>query len=327
VAAVLAGGDGRVARVIEVRVEVRPKWYFRLPGNGADGLMKRRGAAVQRWIRLQGEGVLMAAVQPAPEKVIVAARSQTREAAEEGVRRMRFALGVDDDLRVFHDRFRHDRYIGQAIRQHPHLRIRRRPEPWEALQAAITEQLIAFDDAVAIQRRIISRLGASCPDTGMRDSPKAADIAKVAPAQLCALDLAPKRAIAMRKVAEEVARGRIDLMDHDADKRLLRVREIGPWTCEMLAVFGQGRFDAVPAGDLGYIKLVGRIRTGNPRDRVAEPDVREFFEPYGEWKGLAGEYLRVSATLGLIPSPRRQARSPRPAGTRWSSRLPPRAAA
>jgi 3-methyladenine DNA glycosylase/8-oxoguanine DNA glycosylase len=315
--------------VIEVRVEVRPKWYFRLPGNGADGLMRRRGPAVQRWIRLNGHGVLMAAVQPAADRVVVAARSDDRAAAEEGVKRMRFAIGVDDDLRAFHERFRDDRYIGQALRARPHLRIRRRPEPWEALQAAITEQLIAFEDAVVIQRRMIARLGAQCPRTGMRDSPKADEVARVAPAQLCAFDLAPKRALAMRKVAEQVARGTIDLSDHAADRRLLRMREIGPWTCEMLATFGQGRFDAVPAGDLGYLKLVGRIKTGDPQARVEEPEVREFFERYGEWKGLAGEYLRLAATLGTlpIPGPRPPARSPHPAGTRWSPRSRPRVAA
>jgi 3-methyladenine DNA glycosylase/8-oxoguanine DNA glycosylase len=315
--------------MVEVRVEVEPKWCFRLPGNGADGLMRRRGPAVQRWIRLGGEGVLMAALQPAPDRVVVAARAETREAAEEGVRRMRFALGVDDDLRPFHERFRHDPYIGAAVRQVPHVRIRRRPEPFEALYAAITEQLIEFERAVAIQRRMIAGLGARCPSTGMRDAPSAAEVAAVAPAQLCAFDLAPKRALAMRRVAEAVARGRVDLMDHGAERRLLAMREIGPWTVEMLAVFGQGRFDAVPAGDLGYIKLVGRLRNdGNPHERAQEAEVREFFAPYEEWKGLAGEYLRIAASRGLLtPDRRPPALSPRRAGTRWSSQPPPRVAA
>lgn len=313
--------------MIEVRVEVKPKWSFRLPGNGSDGLMRRRGAAVQRWIRLDGAGVLMAAVQPAPDRVIVAARAETREAAEEGVRRMRFAMGVDDDLREFHERFRHDRYIGAALQRRPHLRIRRRPDPFEALYAAITEQLIEYQRAVQIQRRMICELGARCPHSGLRDAPKAAEVAAVAPALLCRMDLAPKRALAMRRVAEAVARGRVDLMSRDAERWLLAQREIGSWTVEMLALFGQGRYDAVPAGDLGYIKLVGRIRSGDPQARAEEADVREFFEPYGEWKGLAGEYLRVSAGLGLIPDPLRPARPPGPAGTHWSRRGPRRVAA
>ena len=28
--------------------------------------------------------------------------------------------------------------------------------------------------------------------------------------------------------------------------------------------------------------------------------MRAFFAPYGEWKGLAGEYLRVAAARGLL---------------------------
>src|SRR5215210_1162970 len=66
---------------------------------------------------------------------------------------MRFATGVDEDLRPFYDRFRDDPVIGRAVRARPELRVRRKPVPWEALAAAITEQLIEFERAVAIQRR------------------------------------------------------------------------------------------------------------------------------------------------------------------------------
>ena len=59
----------------------------------------------------------------------------------------------------------------------------------------------------------------------------------------------------------------------------------------MLALHGQGRYDRVPAGDLGYLKLVGRLTTGHPNARADEAEVRGFFERYGEWEGLAGTYL------------------------------------
>ena len=52
------------------------------------------------------------------------------------------------------------------------------------------------------------------------------------------------------------------------------IREIGPWTVEMLALHGLGRLDVVPAGDLAYLELVGRLRGR----RVDIPEVREFFE-------------------------------------------------
>ena len=63
----------------------------------------------------------------------------------------------------------------------------------------------------------------------------------------------------------------------------------------MLSLYGQGHYDLVPAGDLGFIKLVGRLSTGNPKARADEAEVRGFFERYGEWKGLAGAYLLAAA--------------------------------
>jgi 3-methyladenine DNA glycosylase/8-oxoguanine DNA glycosylase len=294
-----AGGP----RPAEVRVEVRPPWPFRLRGNSPDGLFRRRGSAVQRLVHVGDEPVLAGAVQAGPDRVLFAARAATEAAAADGVRRLRFATGVDEDHREFHERFRGDRFIGRALREVPTLRVARRPDPWEALAWAVCEQLIEFDRAVVIQRRLVAALGRRCPVSGLRDAPSAAAVAAQAPAWLASLDLAQGRAITLRRAALEVARGRVDLSapDHEAGWRRLRaIPGIGPWTIEMLALNGQGRDDQVPAGDLGYIKLVGRITTGNPRARADEAEVRGFFERYDRWKGLAGEYLRLSAARGWL---------------------------
>jgi DNA-3-methyladenine glycosylase II len=310
----------------EVRVEVRPPWPFRLGGGSADGLLRRRGAALQRLLRVGGEPVLVGIVQPAPDRVLFAARAATPEAAREGIARMRFATSVDDDLRPFYDRFANDPVIGKAVRSRPALRVRRKPSPWEALVAAITEQLIEFERAVTIQRRLNAVYGYRCPATRLRDATTPAALAGEAPARLCAFDLAPRRAMALRRCAEGVARRRIDLASPDF-RRLLAIRDIGPWTVEMLALHGQGRYDLVPAGDLGFLKIVGRLVTGRPNARADEAEVRGFFAPYGEWQGLAGEYLRAAAASGLTPAPRSPGRLPPPAGTRWSAADGRRAAA
>ncbi len=312
----MAGGDDR--RAVEIREEVRPAWPFALGGASMDGLVRRRGAALQRLLRIEGEPVLVGIVQPAPDRVLYAARAQTEPAARAGIARMRFATGVDDDLRPFWDRFRDDPIIGRGVRSHRALRVRRQPDPWETLLASITEQLIELERAKVIQRRLIAAFGYRCPQTGMRDGPTPQAIAVQAPARLASFDLAPKRALALRRCAEAVAAGRIDLAGHDL-RRLRAIREIGPWTCEMVALHGQGRFDAVPAGDLGFIKIVGRLVTGNPRARADEAEVRGFFERYGEWKGLAGVHLVHAAARGLIPARMSPGRPPRPAGTRWSA--------
>ena len=302
----------------ELRIEVSPPWTFRLRGGSADGLTRRKGASLQRLLHKQGAPVHVAVIQPAPDRVIFGARADSEPDAMWGIRRLRFATGVDDDLRPFYDAFRDDRFIGKAVRAAPELRVRRAPMPWEALTNAITEQLIELERAKAIQRRLIAAFGYRCPATGMRDAPQPAAIAAQAPARLVSFDLAPKRALAMRRCAEAVAAGRLDLRDHDL-RRLRAMREIGPWTCEMVALHGQGRYDQVPAGDLGFLKIVGRLVTGNPKARADEAEVRGFFERYGEWKGLAGVHLMQAAMRGLIRAPMSPGPAPRRAGTRWSA--------
>ena len=314
---------------MQLRVEVTPPWPFRIGRGSGDGILRRRGASLMRLLHLGDEPVLVAVVQTAPKSVLFAARSASRPAAEAAIERMRFATGVDDDLRPFHERFASDPVIGKAVRNRPHLRIHRRPAPWEALAWAITEQLIELERALEIQKRLVRRFGRRCPHSGMRDMPEPARIGALAPAELEAFDLAGRRALALRHAAREVAAGRIDLSDRErAWPRLMAIPTIGRWTLEMLSLYGQGHYDLVPAGDLGFIKLVGRLTTGNPRARADEAEVRGFFERYGEWKGLAGSYLFSAAGAGLLTASRSPAApAPRPAGTRWSAPARPRAAA
>lgn len=287
----------------ELRVEVAPAWPFRLSRrSGMDGVLRVRRGVLHRLLHHgeAGTPVVVRVAQTAPDRVLLGAQAVDPAAARWGIERMRFALGVDDDLRPFHDRFRDDPLIGGAVRADPAVRLRRRPEPFEALAWAVTEQLIEFVRAAAIQRRIVVRLGRRCERSGLRDLPAPAALAAQAPAQLCAFDLAPKRALALRRVAEEVASGRVDLHAQDplsGWRRLRAIPEIGSWTVALLALLGQGRYDALPAGDLAYVKLVGRIQSGgDPRARATEEEVRAFFTPYGEWAGLAAAYaLRAAA--------------------------------
>ena len=100
------------------------------------------------------------------------------------------------------------------------------------------------------------------------------------------MDLAPNRAAALRRVAGDVAGGRCQLDSPAADRRLLAMPQIGPWTVQCLGLFGRGEMDSLPAGDLGYIKLVGRLAGLGRRATVAE--VEEFYAPYEPFRGLVG---------------------------------------
>lgn len=284
----------------ELRVEVQPRWHFRLPARyGLDRLTRRRGGVIHRLVHCDGHPVLVRVAQTSPDTVLFGAQARTRDAAAAGIARMRCALGVDQDLRPFHVRFRRDPLIGAALRADPGLRLAGRPDPFEALTWAVCEQLIEYERAAAIQRRLIARYGRRCPHSGLRDAPSAAAIAARAPAELAGLDLAPGRAIALIRCAREVAAGRVDLADPDHEagwRRLRAIPGIGAWTIQTLACSGQGRVDQLPAGDLAYVKLVGRLLTGDPYGRAQEEEIEAFFAPYAPWSALAGAYaLRSGA--------------------------------
>jgi 3-methyladenine DNA glycosylase/8-oxoguanine DNA glycosylase len=264
-------------------------------------MMRRRGGVLERLLHHGETPVLVRAAQPARDRVVIGARSACPAAATYGIERMRFVLGVDEDLSPFLCEFARDPLIGRSVRRAPWLRVTRRPDPFEALAWAICEQLIDYPRAAAIERRLLAALGrrrAGYAGLTLRDMPAATVLAGTAPALLQSFDLAAGRALALVRAAREIARGRLDLHDNDHEggwRRLRRIPGIGPWTVEMLALTGQGRHDQLPAGDLHLLKLVGRrLSGGDPYARAEEHEVREFFAPYGRWAGLAAVHMRAA---------------------------------
>lgn len=268
-------------------------------GGGGDGVGRVRAGVFTRLLRLGDERIVIAAWQLRGGEVRLRATASPdnptapREALELAIERTRFALGVDDNLSEFHRAFKADPMLGPAISRRPWHRPRRRPFAWEALAWAITKQLIESGRAAEIQRRLVRRWGGSAtspfpPGWRLRDVPDAATMADRSPAELASTDLSPGRALAMIRVAREVAAGRADPGDPADDPRFRTIREIGPWTIQCLGLYGRGEPDSLPAGDLGYIKLVGRL--AGLRRRATIEEVSEYFAPYAPFRGLAGEF-------------------------------------
>ena len=281
-----------------------PPWPFRI---GARlGRRASCAAAARRCMRLLHVGdepVLVAVAQTAPERVLFAARAATEAAAAAAIARMRFATGVDDDLRPFYERFA--RRPGDRPARCGRARTcasTAAPTPWEALAWAITEQLIELERAMAIQRRLFRRFGRRCPPLGLRDMPTPAAMAGAGAGRAA---VARPRAQARARAAPRGARGRRRPRRPRGPRQragggCARSPSIGPWTLEMLSLYGQGRYDLVPAGDLGFIKLVGRLH-----DRPPEGARRR-----GRGARVLRALRRVEGPGGRVPA---RGRRPRPA--------------
>jgi DNA-3-methyladenine glycosylase II len=304
--------------VIEERV--MPRWPYRLRrSRGQDGVLRSRGGVLERLMHVGPSPVRVRAwqsrdahvhiraetIDPALVEHPLSSRPGAGEVAPAGepelgiaIERMRFSVAVQEEMGEFYEAFKRDPLLGPTIHHRPWVRPRRRPWPWEALCWAITEQLIQTSRAAEIQRRIVRRWAPSYQHDRparrrerswpLRDVPSAAVIAGRAPAELASMDLSPGRSIALVHCAREVARGRADPSDPSADRRLLAIPEVGPWTLQCLAYHGRGDPDSLPAGDLAYVKLVGHLEGLGRRATVEE--VEEYFAPYAPFRALAGTF-------------------------------------
>ena len=301
-----------------------PRWPYRLPrSSGGDGVVRSRDKVLERLLHVghspvrarawrTREGYVHIRAEPIdPASVVHPIVPETSPSRDEiapageaelgiAIERVRFSLAVEDDMGEFFQTFKRDPLLGPAIHHKPWVRPKRRPWPWEALCWAITSQLIEVSRAAEIQRRIVRRWAPSyLPNQPaprrrrqrswpLRDVPSAAVIAGRAPAELASMDLSAGRSVAMIRCAREVVRGRARLADPSADRRLLAISEIGPWTIQCLGLHGRGEPDSLPAGDLAYVKLVGHLNGLGRRATVEE--VEEYFAPYAPFRGLAGSF-------------------------------------
>ena len=110
--------------------------------------MRVSGGVAARLLHVEGSPVLLRAWQPGADRVAIRAEPVDPDAIaapsapppspadpagprqlEVAVERMRFALGVDDDLGEFHRRFRRDPLLGPLLRRRPRFRPSAGPGP------------------------------------------------------------------------------------------------------------------------------------------------------------------------------------------------------
>ena len=212
-----------------------------------------------------------------------------------GLEHARFMLALGDDTAAFHHRFRHDPLLGPTVRALVGYRPLRLATVTHAALRAMCGQLIEARRAAAIERSILRELGSA---VATRDA-----LARLGPADLGRHGLALSRATTLVRLVRSLDLER--LREHDTAVVLLRLRRergIGPWSVGVIALEGLGRYDHGLVGDLGLVKLLSSIRgPGSDRAKVAAEETAELLAPYEEWQGLAGLFLMLGWSRGLIP--------------------------
>ena len=203
------------------------------------------------------------------------------------VTRLRDMFDVAADASAIAAHFRRDPLIGPLAMRYPGLRVPGAWDPLELAVRAVLGQQVTVAGASTLAGRIARSLGAplSVPDTGGLSVvfPHAAALAE---ADLPGIP--GVRAEAIRRLAREAAPGPARPED-EVVAGFSRVRGVGDWTAQYIAMRALRQPDAFPAGDLVLLRVAGG---GRPLTVRALERLAEGWRP---WRAYAALYLWRSA--------------------------------
>jgi len=174
------------------------------------------------------------------------------------------------------------------------LRISQTPSVFDGLLWAIIGQQINFPFACLLKRRLIERTSHPLED-GLYVPPTPEAIARIEPADLLPLQFSRQKANYVVMTARLVASGQLDLAKlltmsaTRAERTLLAVHGLGPWSVNYLMMRSLGFLDCVPLGDTGVTSGLQSLFSLDHRpDRDETLRLMRDFSPY---RSLATTHL------------------------------------
>lgn len=240
-------------------------------------------------------------------QVTISPAGASKEAIEDQVK---WILGTNDEAAGFYKIASKDPKFAKILKNLYGLRAPRTPTVFEALIIALTEQQIALPVAIALRKRLVEKYGEFLEVKGKKyfAFPEPNALAKAKPAEIKKLGLSTRKAEYIIGVSQKVASGELDLekmRTWDKEKileALTKIRGLGPWTVEYMMCRGMGKYDALPAGDMGL--RISLTKFLGEKERISEKDVREFLDHFGKDRGHAAFYLIYAYAFQKYPQER-----------------------
>lgn len=202
-------------------------------------------------------------------------------------------LGLDEDAAGF-ARLAKKLGLARLVAGRPELRISQTHSVFDGLLWSIIGQQINFPFACLLKRRLIERAGTPLGD-GLIAPPTPAQVAALEPADLRPLQFSRQKADYVVQTARLIASGQLDLAAlrtmsaTRAERTLLAVRGLGPWSVNYLMMRALGFPDCVPLGDTGVTSgLQALLKLEVRPDLDATRRLMAVFSPY---RSLATAHL------------------------------------
>lgn len=224
---------------------------------------------------------------------------------------VRFLWGLDDDdAKRYEPAIAADPDLAPLVRRFGVLRILRAPDVYECLSIAVIGQQVSVRAAQAIRQRLMEHLGTkiavavAAGEERYALLPSPEQLIEAGEETLRGLGLSRQKTVYLLEIARRATAAELErrefagLSDEEALARLCAIKGVGRWTGEIVLMFGLGRPDVFPAGDLGLQAAMQQLL--GLAVRPPEKTVRKIAERWAGWRSYAAFYLWTSLQAGAL---------------------------
>jgi len=177
-----------------------------------------------------------------------------------------------------------DRQLAALVNRKPGLRVPGTWDPFEIVVRGIVGQQISVAGATTVLGQIVQRYGSFADGSCFFPTPES-----LAGAKESDLPMPAARAAALRAVSRAVLDGSVDLDAEDPaelGRQLTRIKGVGPWTAQYVALRAANDPDAFLHGDLVLLRSAQQhLGVSSPAELLARA------EAWRPWRAYAGIHL------------------------------------
>ncbi|MWC27105.1 DNA-3-methyladenine glycosylase family protein [Paenibacillus sp. MMS18-CY102] len=263
-------------------------------------LYRIENGSIYRWIDAGGEHIAVEISEAAGEAALrIRFREQPSPAGREGaIRFIREWFDMDRDLAPFYAMARQDHLLQEAAVRFEGLRLIGIPDLFEAVCWGILGQQINLKFAYTLKKRFVERFGAHTEWEGhtLWLFPKPSVVMELQIEDLTAMQITTRKAEYMIGVAGLMEAGELSKSAliaagglREAEKQLVCIRGIGPWTANYALMRCLRMTNAFPIDDVG-LHLAIKHRLGLP-DKPPVKQIREITTGWSGWESYATFYM------------------------------------
>lgn len=217
---------------------------------------------------------------------------------EEVVRYIREWFDFDRDLTPFYEMAKADPLLKGPIQEFSGLRLIGVPDLFEALCWGILGQQINLAFAYTLKRQFVEKFGDSIEWNGKNYwiFPSFEQIAKLTPEDLADIKMTFKKSEYIIGIAQLMANGELSKEKllrmgslNEAEKSLVKIRGIGPWTANYVLMRCLRYTSAFPIDDVGLHNAIKHL-TGSDKKPVRE-ELFNLSLRWEKWQAYATFYL------------------------------------